>query len=312
MEQSSPALTLLLLLFGGWVNRRQQEVISYLKEENRILRQVHRRAGHCRFRLTNAERRRLAVKGKALGRKLLGEVAGVVTPETILGWYRKLVARKYDGSRQRGPGRPRTKGEVVELLLTMAGNNPTWGYTRLRGALRHLGHEIGRNTIKRILQDHGIVPAPERGKQTTWKTFIKAHLGQMAEADFFTVEALTWWGPVRYFVFFIIDIETRRVEIANISHQPHQELMNQIARNLVDDEEGVLREKRYLLCDRDPLYTESFRSILGSGGVEVLQMPARSPNLRPYSERFVRTIKEECLSRVVPLARYKTFAPLYQ
>jgi transposase InsO family protein len=190
---------------------------------------------------------------------------------------------------------------VVELLVTMAGSNPTWGYTRLRGALRHLGHEIGRNTIKRILQDHGIVPAPERGKQTTWKTFIKAHLGQMAEADFFTVEALTWWGPVRYFVFFIIDIETRRVEIANVSHQPHQELMNQIARNLVDDEEGVLREKRYLLCDRDHLYTESFRSILDSGGVEVLRMPARSPNLRPYSERFVRTIKEECLSRVVPL-----------
>jgi len=112
MDQPSPALTFLLLLFSGWVNRRQQEVISYLKEENRILRQVHRRAGHCRFRLTNEERRRLAVKGKALGRKLLGEVAGVVTPETILGWYRKLVARKYDGSRQRGPGRPRTLGEV--------------------------------------------------------------------------------------------------------------------------------------------------------------------------------------------------------
>jgi hypothetical protein len=101
-------------------------------------------------------------------------------------------------------------------------------------------------------------------------------------------------------VFFIIDIETRRVEIANVSHQPHQELMNQIARNLVDDEEGVLREKRYLLCDRDPLYTESFRSILGSGGVEVLRMPARSPNLRPYSERFVRTIKEECLELIDP------------
>ena len=193
MSSSSPpnALHFLLLLFSGWVNRRQLAVIDYLKEENRVLRE---QLGGRRLRLNDDQRRRLAVKGKVLGRKVLQQVAGIVTPDTILRWYRKLVAKKYDGSKKRGRGRPRTAEEIAALLVRMAGENPTWGYTRLRDALWYLGHEIGRNTVKRILLDHGIEPAPERNRKTSWKSFIKAHLGELAAADFFTVEVLTLMG----------------------------------------------------------------------------------------------------------------------
>jgi putative transposase len=288
-----------LLLFSGWVNRHQREVIDYLMEENRVLRQ---QLGGRRLRLTNDQRRRLAVKGKLLGRKLLGEVAGLVTPDTILRWYRQLVARKYDGSKKRRPGRPRAKVDIVELVVAMATANGGWGYTRIRDALRYLGHEIGRNTVKRILLDHGIEPAPERNRKTSWKTFIRAHLGEIAAADFFTVEVLTLAGLVRYFVFFVIDIETRRVVIAGISHSPNGVWMKQIARNLTDSEDGFLRGVRYLILDRDLLYTASFRTLLKEAGVTPLLLPARSPNLNAYAERFVLSIKSECLDRIVPLS----------
>jgi putative transposase len=112
--------------------------------------------------LTDAQRHRLAVRGKALGRTALNEVAGLVTPATILRWYRTLVARKYDGSKGRGIGRRPTPGDLAALVLRMAQENPAWGYTRIRGELFHVGHELGRTTIQRILSDHGIEPAPER------------------------------------------------------------------------------------------------------------------------------------------------------
>ena len=183
----------------------------------------------------------------------------------------------------------------------MASENPTWGYTRLRDALRHLGHEIGRNTVKRILLDYGIEPAPERNRKTSWKTFIRAHLGEIAAADFFTAEVLTLQGLVRYFVFFVIDIETRRVQIAGVTNRPCEGWMMQIARNLTDGGDGFLRDVRYLILDRDPLYTAAFRRTLKDSGVEGLRLPARSPNLNAYAERFVLSVKSECLGRIVPL-----------
>jgi putative transposase len=173
---------------GTWVARRQERLITYLKEENRVL--LEKLGG--RVRLTDPERRRLARLGKEIGRKGLGEVATIATPDTILRWYRELVARKYDGSQRRGPGRPRTAAEIVHLLLEMATRNTTWGYTRLRGALKNVGYQVGRNTIKRILTEQGIEPAPLRSKQYSWATFIKAHLSAITACDFFTVEVLRW------------------------------------------------------------------------------------------------------------------------
>ena len=145
------------------MNRRQQAVIDYLLEENRILPAAH---APRQLRLTDDQRRRLSVKGMVLSRRGLAEVSGIVTPDTILRWYPRLVAEKYDGSDVRRRGRPPTRPDIAALVVRVANENPTWGYTRIRGALKILGHEVARNTIKAILKDHGIAPAPERGTQT--------------------------------------------------------------------------------------------------------------------------------------------------
>ena len=161
----------------------------------------------------------------------------------------------------------------------------------------------GRNTVKRILAEHGIEPAPARDKRTPWSTFLKAHLGAIAATDFFTVEVLTARGLIRYFVLFVIDLKTRRVEIAGIVHQPYEDWMKQIARNLTDAMDGFLRTTRFLIHDRDPLFSASFRATLSPAGVETVKLPARSPNLNAHAERFVRSIKHECLNRIVPLGK---------
>lgn len=298
MDALSPPLAFFLRLFSGWVNRQQQAVIDYLLEENRILCAER---GSRRLRLTDDQRRRLAVKGKVLGRHHLGDIAGIVTPDTILRWYRRLVAKKYDGSKQRAPGRPRTKPDIAALVVRMANENPTWGYTRIRGGLKNLGREVARNTIKAILKDHGIEPAPERRTKTPWTTFLAAHWEGLAAADFFTVEVLTMGGLVRYFVFFVMRLKTRTVEIAGITRQPNEAWMTQTARNLTDAHDGFLRGVRYLILDRDPFYTTAFRRILRDSGVKPLLLPAWSPNLNAYAERFVLSAKSECLERVVPL-----------
>jgi len=289
-------LQFLMMLFAGWVNRHQQDVIEYLQAENRALRM---QLGGKRLRFTDQQRRRLAVKAKSVGRKGLFELEPLVTPDTLLRWHRQLIARKYDGSEKRRPGRPRTAVEIEKLIVRMARENPRWGYTRIRGALYNLGHEIGRNTIKRILLDNGFDPMRKRGM--SWKTFLKAHWGAIAAIDFFSVEVITQSGLVRYFVLFVIDLKTRRIEIAGILSQPDGAWMNQIARNLTDAEAGFLNGSRYLIHDRDPLFTKSFRETLGSSGVETVKLPARSPNLNAYAERFVRSVKSECLAQIIPL-----------
>jgi putative transposase len=185
----------------------------------------------------------------------------------------------------------------------MARENASWGYTRIRGALRNLGHEIGRNTITRILAANGIAPATTRRKGMSWKTFLKVHWGAIAAADFFTVEALTHVGLIRYLVFFVIDLKSRRVRIAGIAPDPDGRWMKQMARNLTAIEDGFLAGTRYLIHDRDPLFTEQFRQALASAGVKTYKLPAQSPDLNAYAERFARSIREECLSRVIPLGK---------
>ena len=244
----------------------------------------------------------IEMKAQALGREALAQIASVATPATLLRWYRHLIAAKYDGSKNRSPGRPPTAKDIRELIVRVAQENPTWGYTRLRGALENLGHELGRNTIKRVLADHGIAPAPERGKSMSWSTFIKAHWGAIAATDLFTVEVVNPFGLVRYHVLFVIDIATRCVCIGGITSDPNGEWMKQVARNLTDMWDGFLLGKRYLIHDRDPLFTEAVRGLLRDSGVKPLRLPANSPNLNAYAERFVLSIRRECLDRFVPLS----------
>ena len=158
-----------LISIAGWMNPRQLLAIDYLREENRVLRE---QLGGRRLRFSNDQRRRLAATAKDLGRKLLAEVATIVTPETLLAWHRKPIAQKYDGSGKRGPGRPRTAGEIEALVVRLAVENRDWGYRRIQGALSNLGHDIARSTIAAILQGQGIEPTPERNRKTTWKVTV--------------------------------------------------------------------------------------------------------------------------------------------
>jgi transposase InsO family protein len=287
---------MLIMMFAGWVNEHQCTVIAYLQEENRVLRELH---GKKRLRFNNDQRRRLAAKGKALGRRVLREVGTLVTPDTILRWHRELIARKYDGSEGRRPGRPPVSGEIRELVVRMATRNERWGYTRIVGELAKVGHQASRSTVRRILREHGVSPAPERMRHMPWSKFLKAHWDGIAAADFFTVEVWTAVGLVRYLVFFVLDLSTRRVEIAGIAPAPHGLWMSQVARNLVDEFDGFLKGKGYLIHDRDPLFTKDFRARLRGAGVESVRLPPRSPNLNAHAERFVLSIKSECLDRMV-------------
>jgi len=157
-----------LIAVAGWMNQRQLQMIEYLREENRVLRE---QLGERRLRLTDDQRRRLAAKAKGLGRKLLAEVATIVTPETLLRWHRQLIAQKYDGSGKRSPGRPRTAAEIEQVVVQMAQENRDWGYRRIQGALSNLGHKLARSTIADILERHGIERHPSEVAKRRGRNF---------------------------------------------------------------------------------------------------------------------------------------------
>jgi transposase-like protein len=191
------------------MNQHQHHVINYLTEENRVLRE---QIGARRIRFSDDQRRRLAAKAKKLGRKVLAQVATIVTPETLLAWHRKLIAKKYDGSAHRTPGRPRTAAEIAALVTRMAEENRSWGYRRIQGALANLGHLLAHNTIANILKQHGIEPAPERSRKTTWKEFLSRHWEQSVASDFFTIEGMDaeWTASLcRAFLYGAIDAKGR-------------------------------------------------------------------------------------------------------
>jgi hypothetical protein len=244
---------LLVVILTGWLNRQQQAVIDFLLTQVQVLKETH---GGKRISLSDDQRRRLAIKGKALGRKALQEITTIVTPDTILRWHRQLVAAKWDYSSRRKPkpGRPPTSDEVTQLILRMAQANPTWGYDRIQGALANLGHRISDTTVGSILKAHGIEPAPARKRQTTWRTFIKAHWEVLAAIDFTTVEVWMPTGLVTYYLLFVMEVASRRVQLAGCTRSPNEPWMKQMARNLTDPLVGFLRDKRYLLMDRDTTY----------------------------------------------------------
>src|SRR5713101_3733363 len=265
---------------------------EYLAAENRILR-AHLPT---RLRLSDPQRITLAEIGKRLGRKALEQVACVAKPDTILAWYRRLVAWKFDGSRQRRyPGRPPIQHEIVELVVQMARENPGWGYDRIVGALANLGHVVSDQTVGNILRRHGLAPAPKRSQNTNWKDFIASHMAVLAGVDFFTVEVLTWRGLATYYVLFFLHLETRRVSLAGITRHPTETWMEQMARNAIDETSGYLRQHQYVLHDRDTKFCASFRAMLATANVKCLALPPRSPNLKGKLERFQGTMNHDLM-----------------
>jgi hypothetical protein len=240
----SHPLQFVVVALAGWVNQHQRDVIDYLQEENRVLRE---QIGTRRLRFTGEQRRRLAAKARILGRRLLREFATIVTPDTLLAWHRTLIAKQYDGSTRRGPGRPPVMGEIRALIVRMATENRGWGYTRIQGALANLNHKVSRGTIATVLRDHGLEPAPDRLKKTTWTEFLKTHWEVLAAADFFTVDVWTGLGLTRFAVLFVIELSTRRIHIAGIAREPDAGWMSQMSRNLTDVGDGFLTGKRFLI-----------------------------------------------------------------
>jgi transposase InsO family protein len=187
------------------------------------------------------------------------------------------------------------------LVVRLAKENTGWGYTKLRDVMFTLGHKIGRTTVRRILAEDGIEPAPERRKHMPWATFLKAHWGAIAAMDFFKVEVMTLTGPVRYSVLVVMDLKTRHVEVAGIVREAYEKWMLQVLRNLTDAVDGFLLGKTHLIMDRDPVFTVGVRAMLRRAGTKPVRLPRRSPNLNAFIERFIRSIKEDCLDRVIPL-----------
>src|SRR5882724_234667 len=291
-------LHVLIAMVAGWLQCHQQRVITYLREENRVLKA---QLGGRRLRLTETERRRLATLAYPLGRQCLKEVATLATPETLLRWYRNLIAQKFDGSGHRRPlGRPRVIEEIEQLVVQMAEENVTWGYRRIQGALANLGHSIDAITVRNILHRHHMEPAPQRRKSgMSWSQFLTLHCEVLAATDFFTVEVATWHGLVTYYVLFVMELATRRVQIAGITPHPTMAFMQQYARQQTDPVNRFLLGKRYLVHDRDTKYTQAFDALLKDSGVEPIVLPPRSPNLNAHCERFVRSIREEVLHHMI-------------
>jgi transposase len=240
---------------------------------------LREKLGKKQILLNDDQRRQLAIKGKILGRKMLSDICTIVKPETILRWHRALVADKWNYSKRRKKvGRPSIDQEIVELLLQMARENPTLGYARIQGALANIGYDISDTAVGNILKQHGIEPTPKRKRQTTWKAFIQAHGDALAAIDFTTIEVWTRNRLTTFYLLFVMEMATRRVCFTGCTTNPDDGWMMQVGRNLTDSEEGFLRDKRYLLMDRDTKYDEGFRSILEQSGIEPVRLPPHSPN----------------------------------
>jgi putative transposase len=286
----------LLAYITGSVDQELLLRNEYLVTENRIMRTQIKG----RVQLSDGERKTLATIGKQLGRQALDEVASLVKPDTILAWHRKLVAQKFDGSQQRkAAGRPKIDEALEALVVRMAQENRSWGYDRIVGALKHLGYTLSDQTVGNILKRHGIPPAPERKKTTTWNEFIRTHMDVLVATDFFTAEVWTKAGLVTYYVLFFIHLASRKVHIAGVTPHPDQPWMMQIARNVTMADWGVLSSGHYLIHDRDSKYCPAFQRTIDAAGIARVPLPPRSPNLNAYAERWVRSIKEETLSRLI-------------
>jgi len=273
-----------LAYVSGTVNQELLLRNEYQAAEIRILR------GQIKGRLllSEGEKATLAEIAHRLGRKALEDVAVAAKPETILGWYRKLVANKFDESKfRRSVGRPKVDQETERLVVQLARKNPSWGNHRIVGALANLGHRLSNQMVGNILRRHGILPASKRKQTVSWKNFIRSHRDVLVGMDFFTTEVLTLKGLTTYYAVFFIHQESRQVKLAGCTPCPDQEWMEQQARNMTMEEWGSLRGCRCLLHDRDAKFCESFWKLIRTGRVNPLRLPARSPNLNSYAERWV-------------------------
>jgi len=214
-----------------------------------------------------------------------------------------LVARKFDSSGQRKPGRPRIHPQIVDAIVRFAKENLTWGYDRIQGALKNIGYHIVDSTEANVLKAHGIEPAPDRQRTPAWSTFLKVHWNSIFATDFTTVEVWTWNGLVTFYVLVVMHLKTRRVQIAGVTPSPNATWTKQVCRNLTDCEDGFLKDTSHLIVDRDARFIAMREFLEQNTETEVVLLPPKSPNLNAYMERWFRSLKSECLSRIIFFGR---------
>jgi putative transposase len=214
----------------------------------------------------------------------------LVTPATLLRWHRELVARRWTYPRL-GGARNGLDSEVVDLVVRMAGENPRWGYVRIVGECRKLGVRVSTTSVRRILRRHRLGPAPRRGG-STWTAFLRGQAGGILACDFVTVETV---GLTRLYVLFVVEVERRRVHLVGITAHPAGAWVTQAARNLLMDLDDHARRFRLLIRDRDAKFTAAFDAVFSAAAVETVKIPPRAPRANAYAERWVRTVREECL-----------------
>jgi putative transposase len=222
----------------------------------------------------------------------------LVKPETLLGWHRRLVRRRWTYP-STSKGRPPVSDEVQQLVVRLARENPQWGYERIRGELLRLGCQVSASSISRVLRAHGIDPAPRR-VSTTWQSFLRRQAAGVLACDFFTVDTVFMQ---RLYVLFVIELQSRRVRLAGITAHPTGSWVVQQARNVVaalDDEATAFR---FLIRDRDAKFTRAFDDVWRSTDVEVICAPVQAPNANAVAERWVGTVRRECLDQLLIVGR---------
>ena len=272
--------------------------LEFVLEENRVYRTLlDRHAPH--WRLTNPERIALAQKGKPLG-QWLSDIITIVQPQTLLKWHRQLIAQKWDFSdrRRTKSGRPPLTIEIEKLVVQFAQDNASWGYDRIAGALANLEIIVSDQTVGNVLKKHGLGPTEERKRHVTWAQFIRRHKDVLWATDFFTTEVWTSTGLTTFYVLFFIHVQTRRIVLGGTTPSPNEAWMKQVARNLTG-EDGPIQNARFLLHDRDAKYSEGFDAVFVTAGIKPLKLPPQSPNLNAFAERWVRSVKDECLNQLI-------------
>ena len=250
-----------------------------------------------RPQLTQADRALLAALSRVLPRQAWRR-SSFVTPATLLRWHRELVARRWTYP-HRLLGRPATAAEIRELVVRLARENPSWGYRRIQGELVGLGIKLAASTVWSILKEAGIEPAPKR-LEPSWAEFLRAQARSILECDFLTVDTVFL---KRFYVLFFVELATRRVRLAGITTNPDGQWVTQQARNLLmqlDDEDA---HPRFLVRDRDSKFTREFDEVFHSQGIRVIKAPVRAPKARAHAERWVGTVRRECLDRLLILGR---------